>query len=134
MRARPIFVVLSAASLAVAGAAPASADSFSYDAAGASFEMTMTPGQFFDPGPGEATLTCDPVGGTHPAARDACKVLTEVGGDFEALPLEIAYCPQVYDPVTVTVKGHWYGAPVEFQETYTNAACASAASDGIFWF
>lgn len=134
MRVRPLFVFLSAASLAIVGAAPAAADSSTHEDRGASFEMTMTPGEFFDPGPGKATLTCDPAGGTHPEPRESCEVLTQVGGDFEALPLEPAFCPRVWDPVTVTVRGHWYGEPVEFQETYSNAACAAAGSDGIFWF
>jgi hypothetical protein len=134
MHARPLFVFFSAVALTAAGATPAAADSLSDDDAGASFDMTMTKGQMFDPGPGEATLTCDPAGGTHPAPRESCETLAAVDGDFEALPLEIAFCPQVWDPVTVTVEGHWYGQQVAFEETYTNAACAAAASDGIFWF
>lgn len=59
------------------------------------------------------TLTCEPAGGTHPDAAEACRVLAAKGS--RALPpkrTDVA-CTQVYGgPETATVRGTWQGQPV----------------------
>lgn len=143
MRIRRAVALLAATPVAVLGAGtPAAADTSADEAAGASLTMVMasaddsvsTGAGVNGDLPRKATLTCHPAGGTHPTPKESCDILTEVGGDFEALPVEPGVCIQVWDPVTVTVRGHWFGAPVEFEETYSNSGCAAAGSDGIFAF
>ena len=59
------------------------------------------------------TLTCDPVGGTHPDAAAACTVLAAKGS--QALPpkrKDVA-CTQVYGgPETAMIRGTWQGRQV----------------------
>ena len=60
------------------------------------------------------TLTCDPVGGTHPNAEAACAALTAMGDQaFAPLPTGMM-CTQIYGgPQTATVRGTWQGAAVD---------------------
>ena len=60
------------------------------------------------------TLTCGPVGGTHPNAEAACAVLTAMGDQaFAPLPTGMM-CTQIYGgPQTATVRGIWQGADVD---------------------
>jgi hypothetical protein len=81
-----------------------------------------------------ATLECLPAGGTHPAPAESCRILIQVGGDVEALPLNPGPCPRIWDPVVVTVEGRWFDDRVDFAAQYGNAECAAAASDGVFDF
>ncbi|WP_161602700.1 SSI family serine proteinase inhibitor [Thermomonospora catenispora] len=76
------------------------------------------------------SLTCDPVGGTHPDAEDACADLTKADGDISRIPHTGASCPPLYDPVTVFAFGTWNGRSVFFAEEHTNDACANVATGG----
>jgi hypothetical protein len=82
----------------------------------------------------EVTLKCEPTGGSHTEAEDACASLTEADGDLDALPDRELICPEVYQPVTVEVGGKWNDMVVEFERTYANLCFAFSESDGVFKF
>lgn len=81
-----------------------------------------------------ATLECGPPGGTHPAAEEACRVLTDAGGDFESIPARGGACTMEHAPVRVTAYGYWEGSQVTFDETYSNPCHATSATGGVFDF
>jgi hypothetical protein len=58
------------------------------------------------------TLRCDPVGGTHPDAAKACRVLLHAKNPFAPLPRG-ATCPVNGIARTATIKGTWFGHPVD---------------------
>ena len=79
-------------------------------------------------------LRCEPSGGSHPAADEACGKLGAVGGDFGSLPTVSRQCILMYAPVDVTAKGVWAGEPVEFAASYANRCVAAAQTNGVFDF
>ena len=82
----------------------------------------------------EVILKCEPAGGTHVDAEEACATLDAVNGDFDALePLPIA-CVLIYKPVYIEVGGNWRDRVVHFQHNYPNLCVAGAESDGVFKF
>jgi hypothetical protein len=67
-------------------------------------------------GPGIAaqhwTLTCDPVGGTHPDAAAACADLLRAKTPFAAQPKDLD-CPMILASARVaTIEGTYFGQPV----------------------
>ncbi|MEU6746427.1 SSI family serine proteinase inhibitor [Spirillospora sp. NPDC046719] len=59
------------------------------------------------------TLTCDPAGGDHPKAADACAALTKVKDPFAPVPKD-RMCTDIYGgPEVATVKGTWQGKPID---------------------
>jgi len=84
-------------------------------------------------GSAEAELRCEPTGGTHAQAADACALLVSVDGDFDALEAPAgSVCPAIYDPVAVTAKGQWRGAPVDHVREFTNGCELRAATGPVF--
>lgn len=79
-------------------------------------------------GPGVSstwTLTCDPVGGTHPGRARACAMLESLDQPFAALPTGLA-CTMIYSgPETARVVGRWAGRPVDRSFSRTNG-CETA--------
>jgi Subtilisin inhibitor-like len=60
----------------------------------------------------EATLTCDPPGGTHPAAETACEALASQASALEPTPGD-AVCLEVFGgPQTAKVRGTVVGETV----------------------
>ncbi|MEV5828848.1 SSI family serine proteinase inhibitor [Spirillospora sp. NPDC052242] len=58
------------------------------------------------------TLTCDPPGGTHPKAAEACAALAKTADPFKPVTSEI--CTKIYGgPATATVQGTWRGRPID---------------------
>lgn len=58
------------------------------------------------------TLRCEPTGGTHPDAARACRVLMHAKNPFAPIPKGIM-CPMIVAGTKVaTVRGSWYGQPV----------------------
>jgi hypothetical protein len=82
----------------------------------------------------EATLKCAPTGGNHLSAEDACDILTEVDGEFEALPTVPVVCVLIYQPVIIEVGGNWRDRVVRFDREYPNLCVAGAESGGVFRF
>jgi hypothetical protein len=61
------------------------------------------------------TLTCDPVGGTHPHAQAACRQLLAAKNPFAPIPRGIM-CPMIpagLQPATAKVTGTFFGKPVD---------------------
>ena len=67
-----------------------------------------------DADPTTMTLTCDPVGGDHPQAQEACDALAQAGAEvFEPVP-DDQPCTMIYGgPQTATVTGTFEGADVD---------------------
>lgn len=82
----------------------------------------------------DASLTCDPAGGSHVDSAKACTVIQGANGDFARLPSRHQLCSALYAPVDVVVAGFWRGRPVSFQATYPNKCTANAESSGVFAF
>ncbi|MCX4985976.1 subtilase-type protease inhibitor [Streptomyces sp. NBC_00572] len=82
------------------------------------------------------TLSCAPTaGGTHPAPEAACAELkaTSQDGAFTGLlasPEPDRMCPQLFDPVTVTVDGVWEGSRTSWQYTFANACTMGVSLNG----
>jgi len=67
------------------------------------------------------TLRCDPVGGTHPDAAKACRVLLHAKHPFAPLPRG-PMCPvNAIGARTATIKGTWFGHPVD--ATFIQSGC-----------
>lgn len=88
-------------------------------------ELTVTRG--VDPGSGASaeaatwTLTCDPAGGTHPTAQEACDLIAAAGRDlFAPVPGDVM-CTEIYGgPEVAHVVGTVGGEPVDARFTRTN--------------
>lgn len=98
--------------------------------------LVLTLAQGEDPVPVTArrTLTCQPIGGSHPRAAAACADLTRSNGNFTQLPgdPDNPGCPRDYQPVTVTARGHWQGKAIKFVHTYANQCVLSALTGPVF--
>ncbi|QGK71230.1 protease inhibitor [Allosaccharopolyspora coralli] len=79
-------------------------------------------------------LTCGPAGGTHANAAQACAALDEAAGNFQDLQAQSTQCPLIYEPVTVTAKGTWKNAPVEFTHEFANSCVLAAQTEGVYDF
>jgi hypothetical protein len=81
------------------------------------------------------TLTCDPAGGTHPHAADACTELGKAGGDFDKLPpTPNQMCPHIVQPVTASAEGTYRGKPVGWSQTFNNTCEMNRATAPLFQF
>jgi hypothetical protein len=79
-------------------------------------EVTSHPGAK----PQHWTLRCDPVGGNHPDAGAACRVLEHTKNPFPPTRPNMM-CPAAADSRTATIRGTWFGHPVN--ATYTQNGC-----------
>lgn len=62
-------------------------------------------------------LTCEPPGGTHPKAADACAALTKTKEPFKPVPKD-QICTKIYGgPEIATVKGTWQGKEINTEFT-----------------
>ncbi|MFC0528497.1 SSI family serine proteinase inhibitor [Phytohabitans kaempferiae] len=83
---------------------------------------------------GTMTLTCDPEGGTHPYAKEACAEIDGARGDIAAVPRLPGYgCLDEWDPVLIGVTGRWRGQEVLFSSFESNRGCAAIRHGHIFW-
>jgi hypothetical protein len=101
----------------------ASADAAGHTPAGAGpaaarlvIEVSSHPGAK----PQRWTLTCDPAGGTHPHAREACRVLEHATKPFAPTDPSMM-CPPPPSSRTAIIKGTWFGHRVD--ATYTEDGC-----------
>jgi hypothetical protein len=81
-----------------------------------------------------ATLTCFPVGGSHPHAAAACRALARAGGRMERIPASTGVCPMIYNPVTAVASGHWGLRPVRFTHVYPNSCVLGNTLRPVFDF
>jgi Subtilisin inhibitor-like len=105
--------LLAALALAGCGEASPAGDEGAPQPAGPATELTVT---FRPAGEGgkarQATLTCDPAGGTHPGPEAACEALASQAGVLEPVPAD-AVCPEIFGgPETADVRGTVEGRAV----------------------
>jgi hypothetical protein len=83
--------------------------------------------------PRYAVLTCDPAGGTHPKAAQACDEIAAAGGDIAAVPPNRNMgCLPVWEPVTIAVRGIWRGAALDYAATQGAVSCAMISHGAVF--
>lgn len=75
-----------------------------------------------------ASLDCDPVGGTHPNAEEACDLIAEAG-TIEEIPAEEGFCTMEHNPVRVESVG-----AEEYSETFGNPCQLGLAKGAVFDF
>ena len=67
------------------------------------------------------TLTCDPLGGSHPDAEAACKALTQnATSALPAVPADQVCTQNIGGPQTASVTGRWNDADVDSRFTLAN--------------
>jgi Subtilisin inhibitor-like len=82
------------------------------------------------------TLQCDPPGGTHPKAAEACADVAKSGGDLAQMPANrnARACFMIYAPVTVKAQGDWQGQAVRFTEKFPNTCVMRDRTGSVFDF
>jgi hypothetical protein len=82
------------------------------------------------------TLRCDPPGGTHPKAAQACADVAKSHGDLAQLPAGAnpRACFMIYAPVTATAQGAWHGEAVRFTTKFPNTCVMRDKTGSIFDF
>lgn len=81
-----------------------------------------------------SNLTCEPAGGLHPRAQDACLALSDVDGQIGGLSTGEALCTLEYDPVRVTASGTWRGETRAFEAVFPNPCVMRAETGPVFDF
>lgn len=82
-----------------------------------------------------ATLTCFPkIAGSHPFARNACKLLDGAQGSIADLAGKRHVCTAEYIPVTVTAEGVWQGQRIRYEETFENRCVLLSERGTVFDF
>lgn len=76
----------------------------------------------------QVSLDCNPVGGTHPNAEEACDLIAEAG-TIEEIPVEEGFCTMEHNPVTVSSMG-----AEEYSETFGNPCQLGLAKGAVFEF
>ncbi|GAA0402527.1 hypothetical protein Acor_67900 [Acrocarpospora corrugata] len=99
--------------------------------AGANYQLTLVRNGI----PKTATLTCAPDGGTHPNPAAACaRLAPALGNPASIQPKQGVMCIALYDPVTATATGVWFGRPISYTRTFTNTCWLSVATWEVFAF
>jgi hypothetical protein len=80
------------------------------------------------------TLKCDPPGGNHPAAEQACKDLAAHHGAFDHRPDRNQVCPMIYQPVVARATGRWQGRYTRFRKQYGNDCIMRSRTGSVFSF
>jgi hypothetical protein len=80
-------------------------------------------------------LECDPTGGSHPNAKEACAELTAADGDLNQVGTdEPVACTMEYRPVTASARGHWEGRPVAWDQEFPNNCTMTTDTGTVFAF
>lgn len=77
-------------------------------------------------------LTCEPVGGLHPRADEACFALSGVDGQIGGLAAGPATCTMEFDPVRVRANGTWRGENRRFDAEFPNPCVLRAETGPVF--
>jgi hypothetical protein len=80
------------------------------------------------------TLTCDPAGGAHPRAAEACAVLATVSGRPGRIEPAATMCTMEYAPITARVDGVWRGRTIKWSRTYPTACDMSRSTGALTAF
>ncbi|MCY1138662.1 SSI family serine proteinase inhibitor [Actinoplanes sp. Pm04-4] len=79
-------------------------------------------------------LTCDPPGGGHPRAVQACATLERVDADPSRIKRASTLCVLLYQPVTATMTGTWQGRQVSWTHRFGNTCDMRRATGDLFRF
>ena len=79
-------------------------------------------------------LHCEPAGGLHRNAQEACDQLMPVEGDFRRLPDSGALCTMELNPTKATLRGNWRKKKIDFQQVYSNPCVVRASTGKVFDF
>lgn len=79
-------------------------------------------------------LNCEPAGGSHPNAKEACDGLLPVEGDFTKMEDAGAMCTMELNPTKATLKGKWRGKKVVFEEKFSNPCVLRSHTGKVFDF
>ncbi len=123
---------LTAALVLLACAAPARADSARAGAEESWLMLTVSHGETPSVSGGGTMLRCDPPGGEHRRAADACAELAAVDGRIADVPLRDGICPMIYAPVTAHAHGVWHNHPIDYTQTFPNPCTLTAHTGPIF--
>ncbi|MFD1148879.1 SSI family serine proteinase inhibitor [Saccharothrix hoggarensis] len=77
-------------------------------------------------------LTCEPAGGLHPRAEQACLALSDVDGEIGGLSTGQGFCTLEHDPVVVRASGTWRGETRSFEAVYPNPCVMRAETGPVF--
>ncbi|MEU4444213.1 SSI family serine proteinase inhibitor [Actinosynnema sp. NPDC050801] len=81
-----------------------------------------------------SNLTCEPTGGLHPRADEACLALSGVDGQIDGMSTGPALCTLEYDPVRVKATGTWRGETRTFEAEFANSCAMRAQTGPVFDF
>lgn len=84
--------------------------------------------------PSTTQLNCEPAGGLHKNAKEACDALAPVEGDFTKMEDAGALCTMELNPTKATLKGKWRGKKVVFEEVFSNPCVLRAHTGKVFDF
>ncbi|WP_433180589.1 SSI family serine proteinase inhibitor [Actinoallomurus sp. CA-150999] len=86
--------------------------------------------------PKTVTLQCDPAGGTHPKAEQACADVAKTHGDFKLASDEKnpRACFMIYSPVTTSAEGQLRGEAVKYTAKFPNTCMMRTQTGSIFDF
>ncbi|TQM82908.1 subtilisin inhibitor-like [Saccharothrix saharensis] len=93
-----------------------------------SFVLSVQRGEAFQ----LSNLTCEPAGGLHPRADQACLALSDVDGQIDGLSTGQALCTMEFDPVRVKASGTWRGETRSFEAEYPNPCVMLAETGPVF--
>jgi hypothetical protein len=79
-------------------------------------------------------LTCNPDGGLHPEAGQACAILRSTGADPAKIKPAQLMCMMLYAPVTAQLAGTWRGKRVKWAHEYGNGCEMTRATGVLFKF
>jgi len=79
-------------------------------------------------------LNCEPAGGLHKHAKEACDQLMPVEGDFRRLPDSGAMCTMELNPTKAILRGKWRNKKVDFQQVYSNPCVVRSFTGEVFDF
>lgn len=79
-------------------------------------------------------LACEPTGGVHPQADQACATLAGTGGDPARIEPAPVLCTLQYAPVTARISGVWHGRAVRWSHRYGNGCEMRRATGVLFAF
>ena len=115
---RRSLIILSTAGAALAAALVAAQPAAAGVGAATRLTVSVKPAT----GPAKiAWLTCQPAGGTHQRAVEACATLAAAGGDPRKIPDADGMCTMEHAPVTLKVTGHWQRRTLRYKQTFSNA-------------
>lgn len=122
---------LTAAAVLLACAAPARANAAS-PAQDTWLMLSVSHGQTPSASEGSTMLRCEPPGGDHRRAAEACAELAAANGRIADIPPKDAFCPMIYAPVTAHAHGMWHNRAVEYTETFANTCMLTARTGAVF--